>query len=596
MRSGTVMFFCFLIGSYFLSNGSFAQTAQINTPAGAKVPFNSNANYPFGIMPTNLPTTGTYTKSQDAANAYTTWVTNYVRSCGGTPVQYRVLFDDGSSTVSEGIGYGMLLAAYAADQTMFNGLYSYYRANADNAPGSGTYKLMNWKIGGCTGVTGTNGATDADEDAAMALVIAACQWPTATSPYNYTTEATNIIKAIMSCEIDTKTTPANQPSNGDGWISCNTGGGNTCRNPSYMGPAYYKQFGAFVTTQTTQWNNVVTASYNLLNANVNTTTGLVSSWSDPNGVPNNCNNTGETYYGYDACRNPWRMATDVIWYNDANASSICNKLASFINGVGAANVKGPLTQAGGAAGTQAHNSTFVSTFAAGIVGSTPSTYQTIMNSMYSQTVSTTDALPAYFGNTLRVISLFVMTGNFWKPCPTTTPVHFASFNGVAEDQDVLLNWSTASEENNDYFSVERSEDGENFTEIGKVRGGGNSTTLLNYSFLDQSAFSPIVYYRLRQNDINGMFQYSNIIIVNRIDQTAISIVPNPFTHETSIIVSGKENEKAFLEVIDITGKIVFTNSQLLNGNANIGSDFVPGMYVVRVVLSGRVFHFKMLKN
>ena len=396
--------------------------AQVNTPSGATMPFGqmiqtNPAPYAAGILPTNLPA-GAYTpgsnlygKSQDAYNAYNTWKSNYVVNCGGSPTQYRVLFDDGSSTVSEGIGYGMLLAAYAADKTLFDGLWAYYKANSD---GNG---LMNWKMSGCTGVSGSNAASDADEDAAMALSVAACQWPTATSPYTYKTEATNLITAINKCEIDTKTSPAYQMSNGDGWITCNTVS-NTCRNPSYMAPAYYKYFATYVPSLSTQWTNTVNASYTLINANRNSTTGLVSDWCDQNGVTNSCNGSSPGTYGYDASRHPWRMAVDVAWNNDANASAQCAKIASYVNGVGAASIAGPVAQTGGTGTT--HNATFVSTFAAGIVGSS-ATYQALMNSMYTQTVNTTDALPAYFGNTLRVISLFLQTGNFWKPCgPFTT--------------------------------------------------------------------------------------------------------------------------------------------------------------------------------
>jgi endo-1,4-beta-D-glucanase Y len=76
----------------------------------------------------------------------------------------------------------MLLAAYAAVKTTFDGLWKYYLSQK-NSNG-----VMNWKIGGCTGVTGQNGATDAELDAAMALIIASEQWPTATSPYTYKNE------------------------------------------------------------------------------------------------------------------------------------------------------------------------------------------------------------------------------------------------------------------------------------------------------------------------------------------------------------------------------------------------------------------------
>ena len=179
--------------------------AQINTPNTATVPFGSKiaasaSPYSYGIVPTNLPT-GSYTpasnlygKSQDAYSAYNTWKSTYAQACGS---QYRILFDDGTSTVSEGIGYGMLLAAYAADKALFDGLWAYYKANSN---GNG---LMNWKMSGCTGTAGTNGATDADLDAAMALVVASKQWPSATSPYTYSNEATTLITAIKTFEIQT---------------------------------------------------------------------------------------------------------------------------------------------------------------------------------------------------------------------------------------------------------------------------------------------------------------------------------------------------------------------------------------------------------
>jgi len=564
-----------------------AQTAQINTPTGATVPFNSNASYSYGIMPTNLPTTGTYTKSTDAANAYSTWVTNYVKNCGGSPVQYRVLFDDGSSTVSEGIGYGMLIAAYAADKTMFDGFYSYYKANVD-ANG-----LMNWKMSGCTGTSGTNAASDADEDAAMALTIAACQWPSATSPYTYITEATNLITAINKCEVDTKTSPANQLSNGDGWITCNTNG-NTCRNPSYQAPAYYKYFGSYVASLSTQWANTVNAAYTLINANRNATTGLVSDWCDQNGITNSCNGSSAGTYGYDACRHPWRMAVDMIWNNDANASLQCNKIATYVNGIGAATIAGPVAQTGGTGTT--HNATFVSTFAAGIVGATPAaTYQTIMNAMYTQTVATTDALPAYFGNTLRVISLFVQTGNFWKPCPSSLPVSLINFKALQNQSEVLLSWSTASEQNNVYFAIERSSDGVSYITIGTITGSGNSSSIKDYMFIDQNPQPGISYYRLKQYNNNGTSLVSNIITVGSNDHT-IQILPNPFDNEITILLNPC-SENVSVKIIDVTGRTVYAVTNFACGESIQLPDYLsPGIYMVNVIADDNMTVTKLIKK
>src|SRR5574344_743189 len=165
-----------LIGSSVFAAGG------INT-GGGKVPFGSNTQYSYGIMPTNLPSGGTYGGSQKAADAYNAWKNAYVASCSGS---YRVKFDDGSSTVSEGIAYGMLLAVYADDKDLFDGLWAYYKANVN---GNG---VMNWKISGCSGVSGSNGATDAELDAAMALIIAAEQWPSGT----YKTVAKSFIQTI----------------------------------------------------------------------------------------------------------------------------------------------------------------------------------------------------------------------------------------------------------------------------------------------------------------------------------------------------------------------------------------------------------------
>lgn len=403
--------------------------AQINTPAGATMPFNSNTGYEFGLMPTNLPSGGTYGKSQDAANAYNAWKTSWLESC--TDGTVRVKFDVQSETVSEGIAYGMLLSVYAADKTTFDDLYAYYK-KWSNSRG-----VMNWKISGCASVLGQNGATDAELDAAMALIVAEYQWPDATSPYNYATEATNLITAIKNYELHPSSF---QTINGDGW-----GFTNTCRNPSYQSPAYYKQYAGFVPSLESSWNSAITAAYTLLNANAHTTTGLVSNWSDPNGVPNSCN--GQNEYGYDACRNPWRMATDVLWYNDTRGKAICNKIASYTQGVGAGNVRGPIPQAGGTG--QYHNSTFVSTFAAGVMGA-DATYQTHLNNMYSENVKIKDG--TYFGETLRAVMLFMQTGNFWKPgtiisAPVCTSPALGQDQSLCGLSSVNLNHNTASTTN-----------------------------------------------------------------------------------------------------------------------------------------------------
>ncbi len=440
--------------------------AQINSPSTAAVPFGSNTTYPGAVMlPTNLPTSGTYGQAQDAATAYNQWKADYVEACGAG--KYRVKFDSPSETVSEGIAYGMMLAAYAADKDLFDGLWQYYK---DNRNGNGA---MNWKIGGCSGTIGSGGATDAELDAAMALLVANHQWPGSTSPHNYDTDVTALINVIKDFEI--QPTWANGPyqtNNGDNW-----GFGNNCRNPSYQSPAYYRAYGTHVSAQSTFWDNAVTASYDLINANAHPTTGLVSNWSDHTGASNSCNGPDE--FGWDACRNPWRMATDVAWYDEPQAKVLCNKMAAYLQGVGAANVRGPLPQAGGSGSY--HSPAFVSTFAAGIMGADPS-YQGFLNDMYTESVNTMDAPPFYFGNTLRVVSLFLMTGNFWNPFDMAPPGPTAPYLTITSPTDgstiILGNTvnmaATATDADGTVTSVNFDVDGQNL--VGTASGSTYSAS------------------------------------------------------------------------------------------------------------------------
>ncbi len=391
----------FALFSFLIVLRSFA---QINTPKGSVVPFNSNLNYGGnGTLPSGLPTGGVYGKSQDAANAYLEWKASYIEKCGNG---YRVKSDDPTFSLSEGIGSGMLLAAYAADKSLFDGLYAYYQANLD-ANG-----LMYWGIDGCSNANGIGSATDADLDVAFALLIAKTQWPNFTSPYAYGTEANTLLEKIKQYELS----PSGQVTNGD-----NAGLSDACRNISYQSPAYYKTFAFTNAGNAASWNNAVTAAYQLISANADPTTGLVSDWSDQNGVANKCNPSGLAYpatdgYGYDACRATLRLAMDVLWNNDPTAGGILQKIVNYLNARGISSIGGPLKKDGTSNIGWAHNAAFVSTFA---VAAMHSSSQGLLNALYTETKNVKDPIQnsspsGYYGNTLRCLSLFMMTGNFWK--------------------------------------------------------------------------------------------------------------------------------------------------------------------------------------
>lgn len=383
-----------LILGVMLCNGAFA-AGGINTGKG-KVPFGSNTQYNYGIMPTNLPTSGTYGGAQKAATAYEAWKNKYVAACSPG---YRVKFDDESITVSEGIAYGMLLSVYADDKDLFDGLWTYYK-NHMNGKG-----VMNWKIQGCGGATGDgqNGATDAELDVAMSLLIAVEQWGT-----SYQADAKSMIKAIRTSEMGTD----GDTWNGDGW-----GNTSTCRNPSYYAPGYYAEFAKFESDQSTHWNNAISKSNYILGKNRNATSGLVSNWCGTDGVENSCGNTGSgaAGYGADACRNPWRMAIDYLWHGDkcsSAAADINAKLTKFVNGY-ENQLKGPFSNRNVSnPGSGSYINGSYSTFA--LSPMTSKDAQSSLNKCYTAVANLSD-VDVYFNTTIRCISLFVLTGNFWAP-------------------------------------------------------------------------------------------------------------------------------------------------------------------------------------
>lgn len=377
-----------------LSIATQALFAQINTPSNAAKPFGSG-NYAHGLMPTNLPSGGKYGASQIAADVYNNWKKVYVANCENG--LKRVIFDDNTSTVSEGIAYGMLLSVYAADKDLFDGLWAYYKAHVN------TNGVMNWKMADCEKTIGTGGATDAELDAAMALIVAAQQW----AQPNYKAEAIALIQIIKKHEM----TAEGQTINGDQW-----GMENPCRNPSYFSPAYYSEYAKIDTANAEFWNTTaINASNAVLLANAHKTTGLVSNWADNQGNETACGHTGggADGYGADACRNPWRMAVDYLWHgNEASAAAkiINAKLAAYVgNG---SDMRAPIKDRSSSISTGIHRTKTYTMFA---LPSMAAGSQANVNSCYENTANFKIDSGNYFARTIHAITLFVMTGNFWQP-------------------------------------------------------------------------------------------------------------------------------------------------------------------------------------
>lgn len=104
------------------------------------------------------------------------------------------------------------------------------------------------------------------------------------------------------------------------------------------------------------------------------------------------------------------------------------------------------------------------------------------------------------------------------------PIELLSFDGISKESYNTLNWITASESNNDYFTLEKTNDGKTFNIVGTVNGAGNSNTKINYSFDDTNVNGEISYYRLKQTDFDGNYKYSDIISINNTKPTGKVLV------------------------------------------------------------------------
>lgn len=375
--------------------------------------FPQNRDYPYGFQQT---VTTQAASSTLAATWYSNWKTSWVESCGGGI--YRVK-DGGGSSYSEGIGYGMLMAAYAGDKTLFDGFWTYYKNNR-NVNG-----VMDWCQSNCGGTNcGNNGATDGDLDAAMALIIANCQWPSAT----YVSDATTLITAIKNTEFTTCSGKTIQKP-GDVFGGCN------CTNPSYFAPGYYRAFAEFVPSQAAFWTTAATDAYTLLDQIDHATTGLVPAWTDSGGGltggSGDCASIAASgggnrwEYQFDAARTPWRIATDYLWWGTPAAQTWLTKVTNWVNGVGISNIVAGY-DLDGSPNVSYKNSAFTGAFALGAMANSQAMTNTFYdwwtnNSVTSGTVGTKLDDAPYFQNSLRTIYLFLASGNFWYPCTSTPP-------------------------------------------------------------------------------------------------------------------------------------------------------------------------------
>ncbi len=182
--------------------------------------------------------------------------------------------------------------------------------------------------------------------------------------------------------------------------------------------------------------------------------------------------------------------------------------------------------------------------------------------------------------------LLPITLNFFEAKPTN-------------NKSVILTWQTASEENNDYFSIEHSTDGTSFREIATKVGNGTTDIVQNYSFLHENVANGLHYYRLKQVDFDGKFEYSNIVTAKvSHSNDDIFLTPNPTSNVILIQTKTPFERDADFQILNMQGQVVLS-SVLQEGTSNVElniSDFPVGIYYLQLFVDNDVMMKKIIKQ
>jgi hypothetical protein len=165
------------------------------------------------------------------------------------------------------------------------------------------------------------------------------------------------------------------------------------------------------------------------------------------------------------------------------------------------------------------------------------------------------------------------------------PIELTTFEGKNNNNQNLLTWATVSETQNKGFDIERSTDGSRFEKIGFVAGNGTTSQTQRYTFNDDKSPNGIAYYRLKQLDNDGRFEYSKIVAIAQKGDNAVSVFPNPSNGVFTL--SGLENiEDEQISIVNSIGQNIAITVQN-DGQMDL-SAYPSGVYYLRIASSGQV--------
>jgi endo-1,4-beta-D-glucanase Y len=385
MKNRVILVVLFLLsGSYLLGqNRPFPQSEH-------------DYDYPYGYTTTVIP-------SDSVLSMYDSWKGLFLVSCPG-PNDYlrvRVSTDANAHTRSEGMGYGMLLSAYFGERGVFDSLFAFYNARRT----SQALNLMAWDVT-CSGAADPGSATDGDIDAAFGLIVAYYQW----DEVAYRDSAKSILSILKNyyfvddCGGGYVLHPGYNGNTGGYWGGCDL------TDLSYYMPAFFRVF-AQVTGEPF-WDTVADDAYEILDSSADPTTGLVPDWQSWDGIPGGTYSERDSIYHYDACRVPWRIGLDYIWYGDSRAQSWCYKISDFADSIGPSHIVDGYDLNGDSLG-EWNNGSFVGGFAVGGMCHSQAMVDSFASRLLWLDQQGWD--DTYYNLTLKCLYALVLTGNFWDP-------------------------------------------------------------------------------------------------------------------------------------------------------------------------------------
>ncbi|HVW98416.1 MAG TPA: glycosyl hydrolase family 8 [Mucilaginibacter sp.] len=360
-------------------------------------------------------------KLDDAVRSfYTGWKGRFVRNVAGKAESY-IWFENKNrkQCVSEGQGYGMIIVALLAGydgsaKAVFDNLFRYARAH----PSGKSKYLMAWAQYNNGKDVDNTSATDGDMDIAYSLLLADKQWGSK-GGINYLNEAKNTINAIMAHEINHKTwtillSDAIESESRDYFDT---------RTSDFM-PAHFKAFKS--ATDDNNWTKITDEGYRLfdyMEINYSPDSGLIPDFivnidKKPKPAPSRfLESTYDGYYNYNACRDPWRLATDYLQTGDMRSKKITGKINRWIRTTtnnDTYNLSAGYTLAGNDLKNRYFEAlSFIAPFA--VSAMVDKKNQAWLNNIWDYLVAFKLKDYDYYDNTIKLLNMIIISGNYWKP-------------------------------------------------------------------------------------------------------------------------------------------------------------------------------------